>query len=160
MKVDNFFTRLANSKWGKKFYKTILDPSKEKWMDRNLPIIESAAISSFYILSTAVQPKIDKDSKTALQIQNILSFIASVGLSIPMNKKISKFGDKIVKHLKPQLMEDGHKVIDGVKVGLPIVNSLLISRFLVATALVPLSSVIRDTVKGKNKSKKKLDTMA
>lgn len=160
MKIGNFFTRLANSEWGKKFYKTVLDPGKEKWMDRNLPIIESATISSFYILSTAVQPKIDKDSKTALQIQNILSFVASVGLSIPLNKGISKFGDKIIKHLKPELMEDGHKVVDGIKVGLPIVNSLLVSRFLVATALVPLSSVIRDTVKNNKGAKNKLDVKA
>ena len=162
MKIgDNFFTRIANSKWGKKFYKEILNPSREKWLDRNLPIIESATISSFYIASTAVQTKIDKDSKTALQIQNLLSFVASVGLSIPLNKAVSKFGEKVIKYLKPQLMEDGHKVVDGIKVGLPVVNSLLVSRFLVAVALVPLSSVIRDTVKKyKGSDKKKLDLVA
>ena len=159
MKVGNIFTRIANSKWGKKVYEKILDPKKSVWMDRNLPIIESACVSAFYIASTAVQPKIDKDSKTALQIQNILSFLVSVGLSIPMNKGVSKFGEKVIKYLKPQLMEDGHKVVDGIKVGLPIVMSLLVSRFLVATALVPLSSIIRDGVKKHNENKK-LDTMA
>jgi hypothetical protein len=153
MKVDNFFTCIANSKWGKKFYDKVLNPKHSKFLDVNLPIIESATISGFYIFSTAVQPKIDKDSKTALQIQNILSFIASVGLSIPMNKGVSKFGEKVIKYLKPELMNDGHKVVDGIKVGLPIAMSLLVSRFLVATALVPLSSIIRDGVKKHNENK-------
>ena len=53
-------------------------------------------------------------------------------------------------------MNDGHKVINGIKVGLPIAMSLLVSRFLVATALVPISSVIREGVK-KHKENKKLD---
>ena len=97
-----------------------------------------------------MQKKIDDDSRKALQIQNVLSMLFSVGLAIPLNKKVSKIGDKIIKNLKPEIMEDGHKVIDGVKVGLPIMNSILISRFLVATALVPASSKIRDSVK-KNK---------
>ena len=119
-----------------------------------LPVFESGLISSFYIFSTAIQSKIDKDSKTALQIQNILSFLASVGLSIPMNKGVAKFGDKVIEHLKPELMNDGHKVVDGIKVGLPLVNSLIVSRFLVATALVPLSSIIRDEVKKHNENKK------
>ena len=154
MKIGNIFTKIANTKWGKKFYKEILDPKHTKVLDTYLPVFESGLISSFYIVSTAVQPKIDKDSKTALQIQNILSFLASVGLSIPMNKGIAKFGDRIIKHLKPELMNDGHKVLDGIRVGLPLVNSLVVSRFLIATALVPISSIIREGVKKHNENKR------
>ena len=159
MKIGNIFTRITNTKWAKKFYKKVLDPKNQKALDVYLPVFESGLISSFYIFSTAIQPKIDKDSKMALQIQNVLSFLASVGLSIPMNKGVAKFGDKVIKHLKPELMNDGHKVVDGIKVGLPITMSLLVSRFLVATALVPLSSIIRDGVKRHNEDKK-LDVKA
>ena len=155
MKIGNIFTRMTNTEWAKKFYKKVLDPKNQKALDTYLPVFESGLISSFYIFSTAVQPKIDKDSKTALQIQNVLSFLASVGLSIPMNKGVSKFGDKVISHLKPELMNDGHKVVNGIKVGLPIAMSLLVSRFLVATALVPISSVIREGVK--RYDNKKLD---
>lgn len=147
MRVDNMFTKIARSKAGQKFYKSITDPKHDKFMNTYLPICESAVVSSFYIISTAMQKKIDPESRQALQWQNILSLLFSVGLAIPLNKGVSKFGEKIVKNLKPELMEDGHKVIDGIRVGLPILNSILISRFLVAVGLVPLSSKIRDTIK-------------
>ena len=156
MKVGNIFTKIAKSKMGQKIYKEVLDPKHDKFLDNTLPIIESGVISGFYMASTAMQKKIDDDSRKALQIQNVLSLLFSVGLAIPLNKKVGKMGEKIVKNLKPELMEDGHKVVDGVKVGLPILNSILISRFLVATALVPASSKIRDAVK----KDKKLDYKA
>ena len=151
MRIGTIFTKFAKSKVGQKLYKEVLNPKHEKFLDNTLPIIESGVVSSFYMISTAMQKKIDDDSRKALQIQNVLSLLFSVGLAIPMNKKIGKIGDKIIKNLKPELMQDGHKVVDGIKVGLPIMNSILISRFLVATALVPASSVIRDSVKKHNK---------
>ena len=156
MKIGNIFTKIAKSETGQKIYKKVLDPKHEKFLDNTLPIIESGVISGFYIASTAMQKKIDDDSRKALQIQNLLSLAFSVGLAIPLNKKVGKMGEKIIQHLKPEIMEDGHKVVDGIKVGLPILNSILISRFLVATALVPASSKIRDSVK----KDKKLDYKA
>ena len=147
MRVENIFTKFAKTKVGQKIYKEVLDPKHEKFLDNTLPIIESGVISGFYIASTAMQKKIDDDSRKALQIQNVLSLAFSVGMAIPLNKRVGKFGDKIIKHLKPELMEDGHKVVDGIKVGLPILNSIVISRFLVAVGLVPLSSKIRDDIK-------------
>ena len=156
MKIGNIFTKIAKSETGQKIYKKVLDPKHDKFLDNTLPIIESGVVSSFYIISTAAQKKIDDDSRKALQIQNLLSLAFSVGLAIPLNKKVGKVGEKIIKNLKPEIMEDGHKVVDGIKVGLPILNSILISRFLVATALVPASSKIRDAVK----KDKKLDYKA
>lgn len=147
MRVENAFTKIAKSDAGQKFYKSITDPAKDKFMNTYLPICESAVVSSFYMISTAMQKKIDPESKQALQLQNILSLLFSVGLSIPLNKGVSKFGDSIIKNLQPELMKDGAKVVDGIKVGLPILNSILVSRFLVATGLVPLSSKIRDKIK-------------
>lgn len=158
MKVGNIFTKIAKSNLGQKIYKNVLDPKNDKFLDNTLPIIESAVVSSFYIASTAMQKKIDSDSKKAMQIQNVLSLLFSVGIAIPLNKRVGKFGDKVIQHLKPELMQDGHKVVDGIKVGLPILNSIVISRFIVAVGLVPLSSKIREFVKGR--SQKKLDKMA
>lgn len=162
MKIGNIFTRFAKSKTGQKIYKKLLDPKSEDFLNNTLPLIECTTVSAFYVASTAVQKKIDDDSKKALQIQNILSWIVSIGLSMPLNKKVTKAGEGIIKHLKPELMQDAHKVIDGIKVGLPMLNSLLISRFLVAVALVPLSSKIRDHVKSKQQpeGQKKVDIIA
>lgn len=161
MKIPNIFTRIANSEWGKKFYKKVLDPSKETFWNRTMPIVETGLISGFYIASTAMQKKIDKDSRAALQWQNVLSGVASVGISIPMNKGVSKLADEVSKRIKPELVTDVRKVSEGLRVGLPILSSILISRFLVAVALVPLSSVIRDAVKKHNHPKEKgLNTIA
>lgn len=146
MRVGNIFTGFAKTKVGQNIYRRVLDPKHEKFLDNTLPIIESGVVSSFYIISTALQKKIDDDSRKALQIQNILSMLFSIGIAIPLNKRVGKLGEKIIKHLKPELMEDGHKVVDGIKVGLPILNSILISRFIVAVGLVPLSSKIRNAI--------------
>lgn len=150
MKIPNIFTKIANSEWGKKFYKKVLDPKSEGFLNYVTPVLETALVSSFYIASTAMQKKIDKDSKQALQWQNVLSGVTSVAISIPMNKGVSKLADKVSEHLKPELIPDCHKVVNGLKVGLPILSSLLISRFLIAVALVPISSKIRETVKKHN----------
>ena len=153
MKVGNIFTEIAKSNVGQKFYKKVLDPKYAGKIDRLLPVCETALISSFYIASTAMQSKIDKESKEAMQIQNILSLLFSVGLAIPLNKKVSQFGEKIIENLKPDLMPNAHKVMDGIRVGLPILNSLLISRFMVAVGLVPVSSKIRDLIHEKRNNK-------
>ena len=160
MKIPNIFTKIASSKWGKNFYKKVLDPKSENFLNQTVPIMETALVSSFYIASTAMQKKIDKDSKTALQLQNVLSGLASVGISIPMNKGVSKLANNVVKYLNPDLIKDCHKVANGLKVSLPIFMSILVSRFLVAVALVPLSSKIRDAVKQHNQVHNKLDIKA
>jgi hypothetical protein len=160
MKIGNIFTSIAKTQTAQKIYKKVLDPKHDKFMNTQLPVIESAVISGMYIFSTAIQKNIDSDSKEALQWQNILSLLFSVGMAIPLNKKVAKLGDKIIKNLKPELMEDGHKVVDGLKVGLPILNSILISRFLVAVGLVPLSSKIREAIKERRTRKEGLDLRA
>ena len=159
MNVGNVFTKVAKSKTAQKAYSKVLAPKNQRFLNNTLPIIESAVVYSFYIASMAMQKKIDEDSRKAMQIQNVLSMLFSVGLAIPLNKKVGDFGANITKYLKPDLMKEGQAVVNGIQVGLPILNSILISRFLVATALVPISSKIRDKVK-KDSEKKKLNIKA
>lgn len=155
MKINNIFTKFAKSSLGEKAYKQILHPSRETFLNNHLPIIESAIVTGFYMLSTQVQKDIPKENKKSIQIQNVLSFLVSACTAIPLNKKVTKIGEGIIKHLKPELIKDGHKVVDGIRVGLPMVSTLLISRFAVAVGLVPLSTKIRNTL-----DSKKLDTKA
>lgn len=155
MKINNIFTSIAKSKYGQKVYKYILDPKKDKFWNETMPLIETSVASLCYIGATAVQKDIDSDSKKAMQWQNVLSWAFSLMLSRPLNRKVTKFGEQIIKNLKPELMKDGHKVLDGIKVGLPILNVTLINRFLLPTIFVPISSVIRNKIK-----EKKLDINA
>lgn len=146
MKI-NPFTSFAKSKLGQKLYKEMLNPKHEKFWNNTVPLIEGTIASACYIASTHVQKKIDDKSKKAMQIQNVCSWIFSVGISGILNKKAGKFGEDIIKHLKPELMKDGHKIVNSIRVGLPILTTCLVTRYLVATVLVPLSTVIRDKSK-------------
>lgn len=140
----NPFTSIAKSKWGQKIYKNILDPSKDKFWNNTMPLIETSVASLCYIGATAVQKNIDDKSKKAMQWQNVLSWVFSLAISAKLNKSVTKFGEKIIKGLKPELMTDAHKVINGIQVGLPIAVVTLINRFALPTVFVPISSVIRD----------------
>ena len=148
MRIDNIFTKIARSKYGQKIYKKMLDPKKDGFWNNTMPLIETSVASLCYIGATAVQPKIDDKSKKALQIQNVLSWVFSLLLSGALNRGVNKAGKGIIKHLKPELMEDGHKVINAIEVGLPILSVTLINRFALPTLFVPMSSKIRDF--GKN----------
>lgn len=143
MKINNIFTSFAKSNVGRKFYKQILHPSKDVFLNNHLPLLESGIVTGFYCLSTAIQKDIPPENKKSIQIQNLLSFLISTATAIPLNKKASKFGEKIIKYLNPEVIPNSHKIIDGIRVGIPMITTLLISRFLVAVGLVPLSTAIR-----------------
>lgn len=140
----NPFTTIAKSKVGQKVYKSALDPSKDKFWNNTMPLIETSFASSAYIIATQSQKDIDDKSKKAMQWQNVLSWVFSIGISARLNKSVTKFGEQLVKHLKPEVIPDSHKVINGIKVGLPIAVVTLINRFVLPTVFVPISSVIRD----------------
>lgn len=150
MKIDNIFTRIAKSKYGQKIYKKMLDPKKDGFWNNTMPLIETSVASACYIGATAIQTNIDDKSKKALQIQNVLSWVFSLLLSGALNRGVNKAGKGIIKHLKPELMEDGHKVINAIEVGLPILSVTLINRFALPTLFVPMSSKIRDYNKKKS----------
>ena len=144
MRIDNIFTKIAKSKYGQKIYKKMLDPKKDGFWNNTMPLIETSVASACYIGATAIQPNIDDKSKKALQIQNVLSWVFSLLLSGALNRGVNKAGKGIIKHLKPELMEDGHKVVNAIEVGLPILSVTLINRFALPTLFVPMSSKIRD----------------
>lgn len=149
MKINNIFTRFAKSNLGKKIYRNVLHPNREQFLNNHLPIIESAVVTGFYMFSTQVQKDIPKENKKSIQIQNVLSFLVSAGTAIPLNKQATKLGKGIIKHLKPELIKDGHKVVEAIEIGMPMLTTLLISRFLVAVGLVPLSTKIRNMFNSK-----------
>ncbi len=140
----NPFTSIAKSKFGQRIYKNMLDPSKDKFWNNTMPSIETTVASLCYIGATAVQKNIDDKSKKAMQWQNILSWVFSVAVASKLNKSVTKFGEKIIKGLKPEIISDFHKVQNGIQVGLPIMVVTLINRFILPTVFVPISSVIRD----------------
>lgn len=143
-KINNIFTSIAKSNLGQKVYKNMLDPKKDKFWNNTIPLVETTTASICYIGATAVQKNIDDKSKKALQWQNVLSWGVSMVLGSKLNKKASKMGEKIIGGLKPELVPDMKKVVNGLQVGLPIATVTLINRFALPTLFVPISSIIRD----------------
>lgn len=158
MKIPNIFTKIAKSEWGQKVYKKALDPKNDGFWNSTMPLLETSCASICYIGATAMQKNIDDKSKKAMQIQNLLSWGFSLLIAGSLNRGVRNFGKSIIKNLRPELMEDGHKVVNAIEVGLPIISITLINRFLLPTIFVPLSSKIRDFVD--RRGEKKLDTLA
>lgn len=141
--ITDGLTRMARSKWGQKFYKHILHPSKETFLNNTLPLIESAVCTGSYIYATASNKKIPEESKPILQWQNILNGVIGIAVSGALNRWVSRQGAKIISGLKPELIKDFDNVVTGVKVGLPILVTSLVMRFGVSYATVPMSEAAK-----------------
>ena len=98
MKIDNFFTRFAKSVLGEKAYKKVLHPSKEVFLNNHLPIIESAIVTGFYMLSTQVQKDIPKENKQSSKAYKILLPIEKL-FEIETKKSIRKQQHKTIYSL-------------------------------------------------------------
>lgn len=141
--LSKWFARVASSKTGEKIYKNILDPKKDDFWNITAPIIETSVASTAYIANCAVSD-IPRKEKKALQYQNVLSWVASIAISIPLNRKLNKTAKAIEKQLKPEIIPDFHKVKQGLGIGLPLVATIILNRALIPAILVPISSVLRD----------------
>ena len=156
-KISDMLARFAKSKTGQAMYKTLLKPDKETFLNNTLPLIESAVCTGSYIYATAHDKKIPKEQKPILQWQNVINGVLGIAVSSRLNKLASKQGAKIIKDLKPELVKDFDSVVNGVRVGLPILVTSLVMRWGVSTASVPLSEVAKkahETFSGKMKEKK------
>jgi hypothetical protein len=155
MKIStNMLKYFSKSRLGQKFYGGIAQPKYDNFLNNTLPIIESGVCTLSYVYATHNDKKIPNEHKPSLQWQNVLSGGIGMLISAGLNKGVSRLGSKIISGLKPELMVDSHKVIDGIKVGLPILVTSLVMRFGVATAVVPVSSLLE---KIRNKRNKKVD---
>lgn len=151
--MANAFTKIASSKQGQQLYNKILNPKYDSFWNQTMPIVETSVATVAYILNTNAQKNIDKKSKKAIQIQNILSWVVSLGISIPLNKQLDKFTKSVERGLNPALVKDFHKVSQGLNIIAPLVSVTLLNRAILPSVLVPVSSVIRDKYESKKKNK-------
>lgn len=160
-RISDVLARIAKSKTGQKVYKTLLNPDKETFLNNTLPLIESAVCTGSYIYATANDKKIPKEQKPILQWQNVINGVLGIAISGALNRWVSKKGAKVIQGLKPELVKDFDAVVNGVRVGLPILMTTLVMRFGVSTASVPMSAWTKKTYnKLKGKDEHKVDTLA
>lgn len=142
-RISDILTNIAKSQTGQKVYKSLLNPNKENFLNNTLPLLESAVCTGSYIYATATDKKIPKESKPALQWQNVINGVAGIAISSRLNKWVSKKGAEVIKDLNPKYIKDFEGVVNGVRVGLPILMTSLVMRYAVSTLSVPISETAK-----------------
>ena len=138
------------------FYKKACDPKHADFFNNTLPTIESLASGALYVAMTEKQKNIPREQKNVLQYQNILGTVGGMALGSFLNRKVTKFADKLAPKIDKNIV-DVHKVKSGLCVGLPILATAVVMRFLVPIATAQASTMIEDYRRAK---KNKLDIKA
>lgn len=148
-------TKIALSKYGQRFYKFVADPKNEKLVNNITPTLESAVAGIVYIWATDKQKNIDPRRKHMLQVQNVLTTVAGIGLGSYINKKASNYAERIIPHLKGEAVKDFHKVVAGFKILAPLFATAFLMRL--------VSPVVAAFISGKveeKRHKNKLNVVA
>lgn len=131
------------SKPVQKFYKKACDPKNAKFFNNTLPTLETLASTACYVVATERRKDIPREQKNVLQWQNVLSGIAGMAVGSYMNRKVSKFADELAPKIDKKIC-DVHKVKAGLQVGLPLLATAVIMRFVMPIITTQASTMIED----------------
>jgi len=160
MRISDILAKLANTKTGQKIAKWATQPNKEKMLNHTLPQVETILSTSCYVYSTAKQKNIDDERKKLLQIQNIGSGAVGLILAGAANRWIGKKTEEVIKYIDPQKIDPKslRQISTGLRVGMPILTTGIVMRFLLPTVIAGFSGKIMD--KQRERQQKKLDVKA
>ena len=131
------------SKAVQKFYKKACDPKNAGFFNNTLPTLETLASTACYVVATERRKDIPREQKNVLQWQNVLSGVAGMAVGSYMNRKVSKFADKLAPKIDKNIC-DVHKVKGGLCVGLPLLATAVIMRFVMPIITTQASTMIED----------------
>lgn len=131
------------SKPVQKFYKKACDPKNAGFFNNTLPTLETLASTACYVVATERRKDIPREQKNVLQWQNVLSGVAGMAVGSYMNRKVSKFANDLAPKIDKKIC-DVHKVEAGLKVGLPLLATALIMRFVMPIVTTQASTMIED----------------
>lgn len=160
MRVSRILEKIATSKTGQKVYSWCADgPQREKFLNTNLPQVETVLSTACYCWSTNKQ-KIEKDQKQLLQIQNVGSGLVGLGVAGAANKWVYNKGEEIIKDLDSTKLDPKalRKVSTGIRVALPLVTTAIVMRWVIPTLIAGFSGKVMD--KKREHDKQKLDIKA
>ena len=161
MRISRIFENFAKSKTGQKIYKWACEPKSEHFLNNTLPQVETVLSTACYVWSTAKQKNIEKDQRDLLQIQNIGSGLIGLAIGSWANRKVGKLGEDIIKDLDPKKLDPKaiRKISTGLRVGLPIMSTAIVMRFLSPSLLAGFSGKLMDKAREK-RQQQKLDIKA
>jgi uncharacterized membrane protein len=148
--------KFATSGIGSKLYKWASSEKGQKWLYESLPTLETVVATSCYVVATERQD-LSRREKNILQWQNVLPALVGMAAGTYLNRKVFKFGEKVIEKLKPELVPDAHKIMGGIRVALPLVTTAILMRWALPVATAFLSGEIEEY---KSKKNKKLDVKA
>ena len=134
-----------------KFYKKCCDPKNADFFNNTLPLMETGVCTAFYMLHTEQQKDIPREQKNVLQYQNVLNCVAGVALGGLLNRKVTKFINKLTPKLNKEIIPDVHKVEAGIKILGPTVVVATLMRIVSPTVTALISTKIEDTKRAKRK---------
>ena len=146
--------RIALSDLGQRFYKYAADPKNESFFNNTLPTIETGVATLCYIWATHKQKDIDDDRKALLQWQNVGSGLVGIALGSWLNRRASAYVEKIIPHLRQDLIPDAHKVVTGLKVAIPICVTALLMRTGIPSVIAWFSGKAEEVRRSKRDSEK------
>ena len=78
-----------------------------------------------------------------------------------MNKKVSKYAEKVIPHIDPKLIPDVHKVVNGFKILAPLATTCLLMRCLIPSVVAWFSGKAEEVRRAKKAAKdRKLNVVA
>ena len=155
MKVNPIKT-FFESKPVQKFYKKVCDPKHADFFNNTLPTIETGVSTLLYCWATEKQKDIPSEQRAVLQWQNVLGGIAGIIVGSALNRKVSKFANKLAPKIDKKVV-DIHKVEAGIKIGAPLIATGILMRCISPTVVAQVSTMIEDY---RREKKNKLDVKA
>lgn len=151
MAVSRILEGIAKSKPGQKLYGWCAKQGHDKILNNTLPQVETVLSTACYVVATERQKNIDRDRKNLLQIQNVASGAVGVVLGSMANRWIGKMGEGVIEHLDPKALDPKtiRKISSGIRIGLPILITGTLMRYIVPSILAWFSGVTMDKVREK-----------
>ena len=141
----NLLTKFANSKIGKSIYKPLVNPNNERFLNNTIPQVETVLSTACYVWSTSKRKEIDPDRRSLLQIQNVGSGAVGLLVSSWANRKVYDYGENVIKHLDKNIDPKSiRQISSGIRVGLPIICTGFIMRFLIPSLIATFSGKVMD----------------
>ena len=145
--------KVALSNLGQRFYRYAADPRNESFFNNTLPSLETIVSTICYCWATHKQKDIDPDRRALLQWQNVGSGVVGFLVGSWANRKVSNYAEKIIPHIDPKIVPDVHKVIGGLKVGLPIVTTGILMRCIAPSIIAWFSGKAEEVRRSKRDKK-------
>lgn len=133
MRISDIFTKISKTKPVQRFFTWANSPSKDHFLNKNLPQLETILATGTYCYSTYKRKEIPKDQRDLLQVQNVFSGACGLVVAGGLNRWVYKQGEKIIKDIDPKNIESAkalRKISTGVRIAGPLICTSLCMRWI------------------------------